>query len=439
MLRDAIQPRVACAASLSVGLMLVLTLSCSPQPEVEPATRHVILVSLDTLRRDALGCYDPQALSPNLDRFSADSVLFEEAISSAPSTKPSHASLFTGQSVPYHRVFGGTLEGLGEGAMTMADIFAAHGFRCVSFNGGGNVRADFGFDQGFENYESISGLEKSLNATEAWIAQNKSQPFFLFFHTYEAHAAYRPLDEDVERVEPSYAGKLPRRIDRDLLQGLNKGKLQADAADIQHIRRMYQAEVLKLDRGFGRLIDILKREGVYDDALIVLLSDHGEAFGEHGLFEHSRLLYDELLQVPLMFKLPQGNHAGERVAGMARGIDVLPTILEIANLPLPPSVEGESLMGSLSTGRVDDRVAVFLVGDDYAVRTGRWKLYRDQLFDLQHDPLETSDLKGQEVEVAEGLEAYLQAYLAAAPSEAGERVEPGDEALSELRALGYIE
>src|SRR4051794_39282452 len=261
---------------LAMVVVLMLAACRREPPRAVFPSAPVILISVDTLRSDHLPAYGYAGVkTPNIDALRRDSILFQRAYSHCPMTLPSHLSILTGLLPPEHGVrnnigyrFDGTK------FRTLAAVLRARGYRTGAAVSSYVLRSDTGIDAGFDAYDDSiavaaagaasehqrSGYE-TLKSAEAWLTQNASQPIFYFFHIYEPHAPY----------EPSYDG-----------------------------------EIAKSDDIVGRLIARLKSTGIYDRAIVVFLSDHGEGLWQHGEDQHGILLYREALQVPLMIKLPGG-------------------------------------------------------------------------------------------------------------------------------------
>jgi arylsulfatase A-like enzyme len=278
-----------------------------------------------------------------------------------------------------------------------------------------------------------------------WIRDRNSRPWFLFLHTYEIHHPYTPDPALLALMNPDYDGALPDRISVDLLQRINRGETAVGDADIAHIEATYDAELRSVDTAFGTLVDFLRSQGLYDDAVIVVTSDHGEEFGEHGFVGwHSHSLYDELLRVPLLVKLPGSRGGGRSVAAQVTGIDLAPTILDALDVAIPHSFAGHSLLPAIA-GAGNGREYVVsqrdVDGPDEhdAIRSRRWKWSRGGLFHLESDPLERTDVSLRNGDTAQAMSRMLAEILAARPRPQPHRVEP-DEALRErLRSLGYLE
>ena len=322
---------------------------------------NVLVISIDTLRADHLGCYGyPKPTSPNIDRFRKESVLFRTAIAHAPSTEPSHASIFTSMIPAHHGALRAKRMPISKNVVTMAEILRSAGYRTVSFNGGGQVGASYGFDRGFEVYESSTGrFSEKVGAAIDWLERNAEGKFFLFLHTYEVHAPYEPTADYLRLFETEYSGTLPDRITPGLLIKINAGAVDLDGRDVRHIVNTYDAQIRSMDDAFGKLITHLRSTRLLDRTLIVFTSDHGEEFGEHGqLGRHSHALYDELLRVPLIVRMPGARSASTVVERQVRGIDILPTVVDVLDLQSLAQFEGSTLTGLMAQRQESERVAV---------------------------------------------------------------------------------
>jgi arylsulfatase A-like enzyme len=432
-------------AALAAALLAAAAGGCE-QPARPP---NVILISLDTLRRDRLNCYGYEArrLTPNIDALGSDGVLFENQVSSSPWTIPSHLSLLTSLAPSTHGVtspFFRQVEALSDGKaqrlpdqrVTLAEALAARGYATGAFTGGSTMDAAFGFGQGFETYDvSFAKMsEARLDALKAWIGQHRQRPFFLFWHTFEVHQPYLhtrfvhevvpgELAREVEAVMAELARRPHERLPPPWLDRL----LALKPHSPRIAGALYDGGVLSADRWVGRLTAFLKKSGLYDRTLVVLTSDHGEelwdrpkagqpsnrVFGIHG---HS--LHDELVGVPLVIKLPGQEWAGTRVASVTRAVDVMPTILDLVQAPTSPdpAMEGKSLRplweGSETGVRIAFSEALAFEYEQKSVRDGRYKYVieisgtdverhgrgywpetpRQMLFDLLADPAERTNL-----------------------------------------------
>ncbi len=417
--------------------------------------RDVILISIDTLRADHLGCYGYSfPTTPNLDRFSQDAVRFAQNIAAAPATLISHASMMTSLLPGQHGANFLLHHALSPRFLTLAGIFHRHGYGTASWNDGGQLTAALGMANGFDLYHSsppssmyqfdFHFADVVARAT-GWLAARppSGAPAFLFLHSYEVHHPYTPAARFREIMEPRpYHGPLPAgETDMKTLLALRAGRLHIGPRDVRHIVATYDGEIRSMDEAFGRLIEFLKQTGRYDQALIVFTSDHGEEFNEHGAVGwHAHTLYDELLRVPLLIKFPNGLYAGETVTSQVREIDIAPTVIAAMGWPQPTQFRGADL-APLAEGRAAaPRFAVSQMESlaDTSLRLAPWKLYDGRLYDLAGDPGETRDLAARHRDLAAALGGRLKALLAEQPAAAGPSVALSVEERSRLRALGYL-
>ena len=312
------------------GVAAAAVLACSPSPSPEPrragnAVRPpVVLISIDTLRSDRLPAYGYEGVeTPAIDRLAGDGVLFERAYSHVNVTLPSHASIFTGLLPSDHGVRDNAGYRLDEAIPTLAAELDRHGYATGGFVSSYVLRSGTGIGRGFEVYDDGVGFETgrqlgqiqragadTLAAASEWLPGVADEPFFLFLHLYEPHAPYEPPPPFADRYGNPYDG-----------------------------------EVAAADAVVGELIRHLEELGVYEDALVVLLSDHGEGLMDHGEMDHLILIYREVLQVPLIVKLPRGERAGERIAANAQLSDVAPAVYSVLGLEPPAGLAGVDLLG----------------------------------------------------------------------------------------------
>lgn len=438
-----------------LAIALVVPVGCHRDRPTTP----VILVSIDTLRADHLGVYGyARPTSPHLDAFAADAVLFRRSFSHAPSTLMSHASILTSLLPPHHGASIRNERALPLEATTVTEVLHDLGYATASWNGGIQLDRVYGLNQGFDIYESVrrqsasadsmvdreDRFEHQVEQAEPWIREHAGGPFFVFLHTYEVHHPYSPDQEEMNLFDEGYRGRLPDLVSVDLLKRFGDGTQAVGEGDLEHVIAAYDAEIRSMDLAFGRLVGFLKAIGIYDRALMVVTSDHGEEFGEHGRIGwHSHTLYDELLRVPLLVKLPGQRGGGRAPDGTARGIDVAPTILAALGLKPPAVFEGRNLLaaGDSPTGADLTFASRDLTEpeEETALRSPAWKLVNERLYDLGHDPGEREDVAHAHPETVQELVRRRRAVLESRPR-VGSRAAEGSEELNErLRALGYLE
>jgi hypothetical protein len=444
---------------------------------VTESPRHVVVVSIDTLRHDHLGCYGyTPPVSPAIDAFAARSIVFDQAIAHAPSTLPSHASIFTSVIPEHHGAFVFRETGIATGTPTLARVLSSAGFTTAAFTGGGQMAPEYGLDDGFALYAVRPAEERFAETVEAaleWWDGATPDRVFLFLHSYEVHHPYTPDPRWLGELSAEYDGPLPDAISVQLLEDINAGRVQINRADLDHIVAAYDAEIRSMDTGWALLIDQLQRRGWLDESLIVFTSDHGEEFGEHGLVGwHSHTLYDELLRVPLIVRFPHGWSGGTRIPQQVRSIDIGPTVLAAIGAPTPQSFQGTNLLSFLGSVTPIPKLPAVSQQDTprrlqlFSVRTETrklvprrlhddspfehpglaWKIIRRAyelfrpfvLFNLEEDPGETVDLSARHAGEIERLTKVLDAAVSTAPTGVGRPVDIDDETTRRLRALGYV-
>ncbi|MES1245272.1 MAG: sulfatase-like hydrolase/transferase [Acidobacteriota bacterium] len=410
----------------ALAVLAVLFSSCGGRSTGEPGpykNAPIILISVDTLRSDRLPAYGyDKVKTPAFDAFRNDAVLFERAYSHVPLTLPSHATILSGRLPGEH----GVRDNSGyvfSAAKTpyLPKLLHDAGYKTGAAVSTFVLRAETGMAEGFDRYEANievrpteslgnsqrSGRETSRVALD-WLKTVSSEPFFLFLHLYEPHTPYAP--------EPAFAS----------------------------YPDPYDGEVATADAIVGDFLAELKRTGVYDRAVIVLLSDHGEGLRDHGEQEHGIFLYREALQVPLMVKLPKSERGGSAVKEPAQLLDVFPTLLGLAGLPAPQGLQGHSLFGLAGVSGERTVLAetfyprLHLGWSELhsAIRGGSHYIEapEPELYDLGADPAEKTNVLARERRTYAELRKAVEAAKAplAAPSAVDE------ETAAKLASLGYL-
>ena len=337
------------AALLVRGLALGARDARSARAPASPAPRplNVLVYLVDALRRDGLGCYgNPRTVSPNLDQLAADGTRFTDAVAQAAWTRTAVASLFTGLDPASHGVLT-SRDALADGAETLAEHLRSSGYRTLALVANGNIGRLLGFDQGFEAmWQRLGGPPHHASAMSAealgWLdaTAKSARPFFAYLHVVEPHAPYRP----VEPFRSRFAAGIPAELgSRRSLKGIELAREPPPSATVSQLRALYDAEVAVADAAFGELRAGLEQRGLWETTLVIVLADHGEEFHEHARWKHGSALYEETLAIPLIVRLP-GAPVGQVSDGLARQVDVLPTVLEAAGLPVPGGLDGRSLL-----------------------------------------------------------------------------------------------
>ena len=468
---------------LLLGVTFYLTGTDSGSKPIE----NVLLISIDTLRADRLGCYGYGAnTSPTLDQLAARGLQFTQAISQSPWTTPAHMSLMTSLVPSSHTVNHdfrqyrkhqrgrGNFRILPEDVPTLAGLLKARGFHTLALTGGGTIGGQLGFARGFDQYvESARKLRpETWSQLVEWLANPNLRPFFLFFHTFEVHAPYLHIEDAKEVLRPNEFDRLQAFIDdnpnmspRDLKRYLQEQNLfRKEVTSL-----LYDGGIRFTDRFLARLFNELRRRDLWATTLIVVTSDHGEEFEEHrrGKFYnvHCDTTYEELVRVPLIWHVPNHSWEGRVIPDQVRLIDVAPTILELLELPVPSSMQGKSLVELMKRGRWAQSLPAFteancagpewkslrqngtkyvaIITGDQSERTGMQRQpAKENLFDLHRDPQERRNLARARKDVLERLRSQMRAHYSrdALPVTDSEGELGVSEALTEqLEALGYLD
>ena len=419
---------VAAAALLAAGVWLLVARPWDGG--MAAADGPIVFISIDTLRADRLPAYGSiQTKTPQIDRLAADGVLFENAYAHSPQTLPSHTSILSGELPFVHGVRDNIGFTVKTGQRFLQHELKKAGYATGAFVSSYVLREQTGFDQGFDHFDAElppaspeeplgqvqRGGDQTIAAAIRWV-DGVGEKFFLFAHIYEPHTPYTP----------------PARFTNP---------------------DPYDGEVEYSDEIVGRLLDHLRSRGVYDEATIVLFSDHGEGLGDHGEEEHGIFLYRETIQIPLILKLPGGRGAGRRVATPVQHIDLFPTIMLLAtgshlSLTTADGPRSRSLLPLADGGTIEPASIYseslspryhFGWSELYALSDDRYRLIRaptDELYDLSQDPKELTSIAGERQQVRSAMRGALDAMIAGAGVTAPSAVSEEDR--QKLAALGYV-
>lgn len=427
---------------IQLACLMILAAGCAKAPDLA-ANRarvragsmplNILVITLDTTRADRLGCYGYDKVeTPAIDALAADGVLFEDTVTSVPLTLPSHASIFTGTTPPFHGVHSNDGKLLDEPNECLAEIARDEGYATAAFVGAAVLQRNGGLAQGFETYAddfAASGTASSTSYPEkpaevvvrdaiGWLKQKKSSPFFLWVHLFDPHAPYRP---------PSSAGRIG---------GATNG---------------YDAEIAYADKWIGELIRFLDNQGLRDDTLIAFLSDHGEGLGEHNEATHGYFLYDTTIRVPFILTCKKLLPAGTRIDSLTRTIDLMPTVLDLIGADIEDAIQGTSLVPRIDGEPADIQQAYAETYYPYsafgwspllALRQESMKVIhapRPELYDLSADPHEKKDLFQNRGELGNELLASLEARAASISREGVTASRSMDaQTRKMLQRLGYV-
>ena len=442
------------------AIAVAATLTGCSQPKSVPSRPHpIIIVDVDTLRADHLGCYGyHRDTSPNIDAFAAQSLHFEHAFSQAPNTPPSQASILSGLYPSSHGMVYDE-DRIPDEVVTLAEALSAHGLRTAGFHDGGYLRAVFGFGQGFELYEDGKGggLEVVGPSAVNWLREHADEDFLLFIHTYDTHTPYAPRPPFdtmfMDGVPDPTPGFEPTT---DLMEEIRLSKytdtlITLPDNDLAYAMVLYDGEIRAVDTWFGEFWGVVRELGLDRRATVVFLSDHGEEFQEHGSVLHEKL-YATVTHIPFMIRLPGGRLA-RRVPEVVESVDLMPTLLELQGASVPPAVQGSSLVPLILGQPADLTHTAFsespFFGHRRAVAFGDHHLLytkktgQKELYNLRVDPLEQHDLAAHDSRITSVMMELLHSWEARVAAQQPDRSVPAtpldDETIEQLRQLGYIQ
>jgi arylsulfatase A-like enzyme len=469
---------------LIIGLAIYLVFQI---PERDAGQPNVLFITMDSLRHDHLGCtgYE-RAHTPNIDSLARDGALFKEALAQATYTRLSVPSIVSGKFTCFIgiRMLRGNLD---SSHTTLAEVLHENEYFTFS-----TTRMwSKSFYQGFEKFakptqKTPSRTEQTIQAFEEY--KEDKDKFFIWLYYWDPHAPYDPPEEFIRLYEPDHLvipleeqktrgkGRQNRLRDtsghyngstRTLLK-LNSGEIQFTSGDRAHLLNLYDAEIAYVDAEIGKIVAKLKTLGLYDSTLIVLSSDHGEGFGEHGKYYHGMTVYDEMARVPIIIKPPRWRNRNKVVLGQVRNIDLMPTILDYCGLRVPEDCVGQSLrpfiegdacpqLPSITETRIDELnplmafrhegyKLIYNLGNgqvwlyDLGADPGEKQSLLPQAATIEPAPEETQDpARQKEQQLRRELLDLLGLQQLADLDKLGKDLKPIDEETqAKLKALGYV-
>jgi len=456
--RRCVAASVGCGLARLVALLIVAgaSIGCGQEPEVRPT--NILLISLDTLREDHLGCYGyERPTSTRLDSLAAEGSLFDNCAATSPRTLPSHASMFTGlypsrhglQSYPHpngeHRM-------LPETCTTLAQVLKMRGFKTAAIVNSRWVSREFGLDRGFDHFEYVQergDQEEPSDVTDkslAWLSTVGEKRFFLFLHWYDLHSDYASLPEFERDFVGPYGGRADGTTDQ--LRNVNRGREPPfDDRDIKHLKDLCDASICQLDQKIGRVIDHVESLGLLDKTLIIVTSDHGEGFLEHGHLLHGKWHHQEVIHVPLIVRGP-GIPSNRRIKHVVSLVDIMPTVLAALAIEPPSLTDGVDLCPTLQDRTPNPpHLAVFTSADHWnsavTARDAQHKLYYNRwthntkVYDLIEDPGELRAIEGTPTPAITALNDLVSQFIQTeAPDAASGRMTT--QSIEQLKSLGYV-
>jgi arylsulfatase A-like enzyme len=467
-------------AALGLAGLAVSPLAGCRRSESAPS---IVLVTVDTLRADALGAYGARpSRTPRLDRLAAESTLFERATAPMPLTRPSHFSILTSRYPREHGVLNNRIA-LPESERTLAEILAEHGYRTAAFVAVSLLARGSGFEQGFETVEGPAGRQRAggpvVEQALAWVdSLGPAERFLLWVHLFDPHEPYAPPPEHRLEVDRELGQRLPSVGWQEIYETARENDGDVPRAVLEHAKALYRGEVSATDTWIGALLDGLAARGRgLEETIVVVTADHGECFEDGVYFEHAHCLRDPAIRVPLLVRYPPGFPPGARVSSVVSTLDIAPTLLAAVGIEPPADWSGRRLRASdgadpryvliqypyyeqrAVTGRLEKRREVVktvageptlpvliatekvgLVGPDWTYLRARGpEGASEELYPSAGAPGEGHGAPEARPGERERLAALLDEALRKHPLHLIEAGKVNPEMLETLRALGYVE
>ncbi len=467
-----------------IFILLLISLLFLNKYRFTEGSPNIIIISLDALRADHMGCYGYEKnTTPNINKLSSDSVIFDSAYCPEPFTLTSHMSLFTGLYPETHSVQVNKIaiwEGmkkplLSKNIPTLTEILKKDKYMTAGYVFPFWLDEDFGFSRGFDSYNQY---QKDLtyadrinkDVSNQLINFKGKDKFYLFLHYFDIHNDYNrkknrlpyysPIEFRNKFISSSFNEKdasfsVNKRLYADkYLNHYSKNNEKPMKEEHEYVIGLYDAGIAYTDYYIGDLINKLKELGYYDNSLIVITSDHGEEFLEHGEYMHNQV-YEECIRIPLLIKFPHNKYSGKRVNQLVEIIDIMPTILDYLHIKAPIFLQGKSTMNLINSTQGSFKTSIYsnqASGHDiFCIRTKNYKLIYDtvtkegELYDLQHDPSEKYNIY-KDNEITEQLKKKLLAWLTKSRKlgnflnrEKDEPEKMDEEYIKEIKALGYLQ
>jgi arylsulfatase A-like enzyme len=434
-----------------------------------PSGPNVILIVPDALRADHLGCYGySRPTSPQIDKFAADALFFEKAMSNSPWTKPSIGSVLTSMYPHEHKAFS-WMDNLPDESLTLAEVFRNRNYRTFAIQTNPSITEKHNFKQGFEHYRELV-LEKGEVVTSsfnAWLKKHKKKPFFAYLHYMDTHVPYNAPQEFSQifglKEDSLFTPGEFKTMDVRLL-----GEIGLARNDKQNLVDLYDAALKYFDSSFAEIVDNLKKLGILNKTIIILTSDHGEEFWDHDGFAHGHTVYNELLHVPLI--IGYSAHLPKRhIESYVQLLDLFPTIASLAGIKVDSELRGRDLVpAALANKKTNEEIlfeGILFGSEKKAILKDGWKLIEDtgkrnrgnfhllgditkyrypedekgfELYNINRDFSEKHNLINDYAYLAADLKKQLFVFRMSLPDFKQQRKTKLKEKLDDLKSLGYI-
>lgn len=446
----------------------------------QPKHLNIILIVIDTLRADHLGCYGNKTIkTPFIDQIASEGVIFENHFSQCSITNPAHASIFTSLYLKNHGLYNNKTK-LSNSVITLPEILKGFNYRTIAAVSAFHLDREYsGFGQGYDDYYDVPTppghnsnefifLTRRAETTNekifGWLENNFTKKFFMWIHYFDPHAPYsppKPFNKMYYSEDPTDPSNRSMKKIVYPPHWSDPPEWLKNITDIEYVKAQYKGEVTYVDNEIGKLLNYLKELGLKENTLIILTSDHGESLGEHEMYFDHWGLHKAVLHVPLVLRCPQLIPSGKKVKSLTTSIDIVPTVLDLLNHNFKTATfDGESLISAIKDNKtIKKERYVYSENMDQvtvSVRSNAWAAIKDlldaeytskyrfiknriQLYDVKNDPLEVKEVSKANPEMVKKFDRQLMAWLreGKAPSKPVIPPKVSKEVEEKLRALGY--
>jgi arylsulfatase A-like enzyme len=388
---------------------LVVKAADPPAAMADKKVDHIFIWMVDTLRADKVKVYNPKTnvMTPNYDAFAADATRFAWAQVPGTWSLPSHASILTGVYPSVHKAIAHEAK-LDPQVPFIAELMKKGGFKTAMFSSNGYVSGKWGFDRGWDLNRNFirenlpNGADYLWKQAKPWIQANQKKSEFVYLATVEPHVIYNPKKQYLAQYwKKPYKGPIKPALTGLQLGLIKTGKLKINDTDKAYIEALHNAEITQSDDCFATFIADLKAADLYDRSAVIVISDHGDEFWDHGDVGHAQSVHQELVHVPLMIRAPGVFPAGKVVEADVEAMDIFPTLLELAGVPIPADTQGSSLVALARDELANSPRAAMSqnVTMSRGIKVGRYRFIHGgakmELYDELRDPREQEDLIGK--------------------------------------------
>jgi arylsulfatase A-like enzyme len=388
----------------------LMVAAATPAATPNRTYKHVFVWMCDTLRADKVHVYNPKTnvMTPNYDAFAKDATRFAWTQVQGTWSLPSQASMLTGVYPTVHRATEHETK-INAQLPIAAELFKKAGFRTALFSSNGYVSAKWGFARGFDEEVNFvrqnlpNGADNLWATAKKWILPAKAKPQFVYLAVIEPHVIYNPKKEFLKKYwDKPYNGPIKPVLTGIQLGKIKQGTLKVNDTDKAYLEALHNAEITQSDTAFGVFLQDLKDAGLYDSSAVIVISDHGDEFWDHGDVGHAQAPHQELVHVPFMIHAPGLLQPGRLIESDVEALDLAPTLLELAGIPVPDSMQGQSVLGLAQDeiGRWPTSAITQTGVLTRGLKSGRYRLIhsgpaRIELFDEIEDPREQEDVAGK--------------------------------------------